>query len=140
MGTARPFSHPQIPPRSPAGIEGPSPAQDLVKVAVALDSSSQDGQAPRVVASGRGAIAEQILAIAFAQGIRVREDADLTQLLASVEIDSEIPVQAFAAVAEILVYLYRVNSAAAAPAGEATGPGAAGCPQIPVEQAKDPAQ
>ena len=62
-----------------------------------------------MVASGRGSIAEQILAIAFAKGIKVREDADLAKLLSVIEIDSEIPIEAFATVAEILAYVYRAN-------------------------------
>ncbi|MCH7861928.1 MAG: hypothetical protein IH998_09615, partial [Proteobacteria bacterium] len=39
----------------------------------------------------------------------VREDADLAEILQAMEIDSEIPVAAFAAVAEILAYVYRAN-------------------------------
>ena len=78
-------------------------------VAVALDYELGDEYAPRVVAGGRGAIAKQILEIAFASGVRVREDADLAELLTSIDIDSEIPVEAFAAVAEILTYVYRAN-------------------------------
>ncbi|MEO5337153.1 MAG: EscU/YscU/HrcU family type III secretion system export apparatus switch protein [Magnetospirillum sp. WYHS-4] len=78
-------------------------------VAVALDYDGTGGRAPVVVASGRGVIAEQILGIAFAHGVKVREDADLAEVLAAVDVDSEIPVEAFAAVAEILVYLYKVN-------------------------------
>ena len=66
-------------------------------------------KAPKVVAAGRGGVAEQILEIAFAQGIKVREDADLAQLLSAVDADSEVPTEAFAAVAEILVYLYQAN-------------------------------
>ncbi len=114
---------------------------DPVKVAVAVGYTPDIDQSPRVLAGGRGAIAEQILAIAFAQGIRVREDADLAQLLASVDIDSEIPAQAFAAVAEILVYVYRANGALSMPAAtaETTGPDHAGNAQILMEQAKDPA-
>ncbi|WP_246135359.1 EscU/YscU/HrcU family type III secretion system export apparatus switch protein [Pararhodospirillum oryzae] len=67
--------------------------------------------APRVLASGRGAVAEQILALAFANGVRVREDADLAEILAVLDLDSEIPIEAFAAVAEILSYVYRANGA-----------------------------
>ncbi|HIJ43433.1 MAG TPA: flagellar protein FhlB [Rhodospirillaceae bacterium] len=78
-------------------------------VAVALGYEPESGYAPKVVAGGRGAIAEQILQIAFANGIKVREDADLAQLLSSIDIDSEIPLEAFAAVAEILIYVYRAN-------------------------------
>ena len=62
-----------------------------------------------MVAGGRGAIAEQILQIVFANDVRVRQDADLVQLLSAIDIDHEIPVEAFAAVAEILTYVYRAN-------------------------------
>lgn len=77
-----------------------------VAVALAYDGSPAP---PKVVASGRGAMAEQILALAFANGVRVREDADLAEILASVDVDTEIPLEAFAAVAEILAYVYRAN-------------------------------
>lgn len=78
-------------------------------VAVALSHDpDQDGR-PVVVASGRGAVAEQIVALAFAHGVRVRTDADLVEVLAAVEVDSVIPLEAFVAVAEILAYVYRAN-------------------------------
>ena len=82
-------------------------------IAIALDAKGRDGtvrpKSPRVVATGRGAVAEQILAIAFEKGVPVREDSDLAQILAAVELDSEIPIDALAAVAEILSYVYRAN-------------------------------
>ncbi len=91
--------------------------KERVPIAVALDHKPRmgipptgaDRRAPRVVATGRGSIAEQILEIAFAQGVPVREDPDLVELLAAVELDAEIPVDAIAAVAEILSYIYRAN-------------------------------
>ena len=79
-------------------------------IAVALHQVSEADRAPKVVASGRGIIAEQILEVAFSMGIKVREDADLAQVLSAVNEESEIPVEAFAAVAEILVYLYQANN------------------------------
>jgi flagellar biosynthesis protein len=82
-------------------------------IAIALDAKARDGslrpKSPRVVATGRGAVAEQILAIAFEKGVPVREDSDLAQILAAVELDAEIPIDALAAVAEILSYVYRAN-------------------------------
>jgi flagellar biosynthesis protein len=82
-------------------------------IAIALDAKGRDGNArpksPRVVATGRGPVAEQILAIAFEKGVPVREDSDLAQILAAVELDAEIPIDALAAVAEILSYVYRAN-------------------------------
>lgn len=83
---------------------------DERQIAVALKHERGDDRAPRVVASGRGALAERILELAFAAGVKVREDADLAEVLAAIEADHEIPVAAFAAVAEILSYVYRVNA------------------------------
>jgi flagellar biosynthesis protein len=78
-------------------------------VAVALEYDPDSEFAPKIVAGGRGAIAEQILQIAFAQGVKVREDSDLAEILSTIDVDSEIPLEAFAAVAEILTYVYRAN-------------------------------
>jgi flagellar biosynthesis protein len=97
-------------PDSTSGGQG-SPIR--TPIAVALEAKDGDGspcpKSPRVVATGRGAVAEQILAIAFEKGVPVREDSDLAQILAAVELDSEIPIDALAAVAEILSYVYRAN-------------------------------
>lgn len=74
-----------------------------------------DVSAPsRIIAKGDGALAEQILELAFAHGVKVREDADLVEVLDAIEVDSEVPLHALAAVAEILTYVYRANGAAEA--------------------------
>lgn len=87
------------------------PAKMARQIAVALSyRPTGPDDAPRVVASGRGKTAQQILELAFSQGIRVREDPDLAEILAAVEIDSVIPLSAFVAVAEILGYVYRANN------------------------------
>jgi len=87
--------------------ERPSP--DPTQIAVALTYDRARDNAPRVVASGRGSLAERILELAQAHGIAVRENADLAEILAAVEIGNQIPIAAFAAVAEILFYIYRAN-------------------------------
>lgn len=80
------------------------------QTAVAVQYSPIDAfSAPTVVASGRGWVAEKILEIAFEHGIKVREDADLAEILAAVDLDNDIPVEAFVAVAEILRYVYAAN-------------------------------
>lgn len=86
------------------------PASERRQVAVALKHDGATARAPRVVATGRGAFAESILELAFAKGVKVREDADLAEILAALDLDCEIPVAAFAAVAEILAYVYRANA------------------------------
>lgn len=83
-----------------------------VQKAVALEYDRESGQAPRVTASGRGALAEQILKIAFERGIKVREDAELVEILSLIEVDSPIPLEAFGAIAEILAYVYKANAGA----------------------------
>jgi flagellar biosynthesis protein len=78
-------------------------------VAVALAYKPKRESAPKIVASGRGFVAEQILEVARAHELHVREDADLVQLLEAIEVGSEIPLEAFVAVAEIFTYVYRAN-------------------------------
>ncbi|OAN50228.1 flagellar protein FhlB [Paramagnetospirillum marisnigri] len=91
-------------------------------VAVALQHDPDRPDLPTVTASGRGAVAEQILNLAFAHGVKVRTDPDLAEVLAAVEVDTVIPVEAFVAVAEILAYVYRANGRAAAAAAAAPSP------------------
>jgi flagellar biosynthesis protein len=79
------------------------------KSAVALGYDRFGDDLPRVLAKGRGAIAAQIVAIAEERGIAIHRDEDLVEVLDKLEIDAPIPVAAFAAVAEILAHLYRLN-------------------------------
>jgi len=80
------------------------PAAQPSARAVALEARA--GQQPRLLAKGRGALAEAIVRVAFENGVRVREDGDLVGILEQLEIDSPIPVEALPAVMEILHYLY----------------------------------
>ncbi len=77
--------------------------------AVALGYERDSDDLPRVLAKGRGAIAAQIIAIAEDHGVAVHRDEDLVEVLDRLEINAPIPVAAFAAVAEILAHLYRLN-------------------------------
>ncbi len=93
----------------------PNAKSETAQKAVALGYEPERDQRPKVLAAGHGAVAEQILQIAFANDIKVREDADLVEVLSSVDIESEIPVEALAAVAEILAYVYRANNSTSPP-------------------------
>lgn len=79
------------------------------QIAIALSHDIDSGTAPTVVAKGYGDMAEKILELAFSNDVKVRTDPDLAQILEVVEVDCEIPMEAFAAVAEILTYVYRAN-------------------------------
>jgi len=79
-------------------------------VAVALKKFGVDQSSiPKVVASGYGKLAEEIVRLAFDNGVKVRTDRDLAEMLAAIELDSEIPSEALVAVAEILAYVYKAN-------------------------------
>ena len=81
------------------------------KAAVALHREGTDKNAiPKVVAAGYGKLAEEIVRLAFENGVKVREDKDLAQILAAIELDSDIPSEALVAIAEILAYVYKANS------------------------------
>lgn len=80
-----------------------------LKNAVAL-AYSQTDTAPRVVAKGRGLIAEQIISRAHQHGVYVHESAELVALLMQIDLDQHIPPQLYLAVAELLAWLYRLES------------------------------
>lgn len=93
-----------------ASLSSPSQKQKPRRpAAVALKYELGGKSLPRIVATGHGHIAEQILELAFANGVKVREDADLVEILSAIEVDSEIPIEAIAAVAEILAHVYQAN-------------------------------
>jgi flagellar biosynthesis protein len=93
-------------------VTPPQPPKDRA-IAIALSHEVTSGATPTVVAKGYGELAEKILRLAFENDVKVRSDPDLAQILSVVEVDCEIPVEAFAAVAEILTYVYRLNGSLA---------------------------
>lgn len=80
------------------------------------------GGAPTVAAAGRGLIADRIVAEARAAGVPVREDAALAEALAKLDLGHEVPEALWSAVAEALVWAYRLDARAARGELEA-GPG-----------------
>ncbi len=86
-------------------------ADSALKSAVALAYSETDA-APRVVAKGRGLIAEQIIARAHEHGVYVHESPELVAILLQIDLDQRIPPQLYVAVAELLAWLYRLESGA----------------------------
>ena len=77
--------------------------------AVALAYTAGDA-APRVVAKGRGLIAQEIIDKAREAGVYVHESPELVALLMQVDLDARIPPQLYVAVAELLAWLYRMES------------------------------
>ena len=65
--------------------------------------------APKVIARGRGEIAEKILEIAKTHNLPLYEDKNLVQILEALELETEIPPELYRAVAEVLAFIYRLN-------------------------------
>ncbi|HLG74616.1 MAG TPA: EscU/YscU/HrcU family type III secretion system export apparatus switch protein [Chloroflexota bacterium] len=101
--------------QAPAGEDGSERQQRrALRRAVALEYRRGKQRAPVVTASGRGHIAEQIIALAEKHGIYVQHDPDLVELLAQLDLGAAIPPQLYYVVAEILAFVYKLNSAQAA--------------------------
>jgi flagellar biosynthesis protein len=77
--------------------------------AVALTYTQGDA-APRVVAKGRGLIAQEIIERAHQSGVYVHESPELVSLLMQVDLDERIPPQLYVVVAELLAWLYRIEA------------------------------
>lgn len=102
-------------PKAPSPI-APLTRKDGATIAVAIQGDPQNPDRPsKVIASGKGLLAEEILALAFQKGIKVREDADLAEILARLDLDTPIPSEAIIAVAEILAKVYEANARLTAP-------------------------
>jgi flagellar biosynthesis protein len=80
--------------------------------AAALRYEAGADAAPRVVASGRGIVAERIVAEARAAGVPVRDDAALAEALAGLDLGANVPEELYRAVAEALAWAYRLDSGA----------------------------
>lgn len=70
---------------------------------------------PRVTASGRGAVAEQIIEIAEKHGIPMQPDPELARLLSSIPPGEEIPRELYVAVAEVIAFAYLLSNRGATP-------------------------
>ncbi len=93
---------------SPGPFRGRSPSLSPL-TAVALRYLPPQDKAPKVVAKGKGSVAEKIIEIARARGIPLREDPDLVRLLSLLDLDEEIPPSLYPVVAEILAFVYALK-------------------------------
>lgn len=91
-------------------MKSPTPASQQVAVAMAY---GQGKGAPKVVAKGRGLIAQAIIERAKQNGVYVHESEELVGMLMQVELDQQIPPQLYFAVAELLAWLYKLEHAQA---------------------------
>jgi len=84
------------------------------KAAVALGYDPNKNEAPLVLAAGQGEMAEALLKIAQKHDIPVQTDHPLANALVKLEVGAAIPPELYAAVAEVLAFLWRLEQEKAA--------------------------
>ena len=80
------------------------------KKAVALKYDRSEDDAPRVTAKGKGPVAQKIIDLAREHNIPIKDDPDLIEVLSKLEINEQIPSEIYVAVAELLAFVYSMNS------------------------------
>ncbi len=83
--------------------------KEKVRLAAALRYDAKRDAAPVITAKGRGFVAEKIIDLARKNGIPIKEDPQLVQILSKLEINEQIPPALYKAVAEILAFVYSLN-------------------------------
>ncbi len=87
-----------------------SESKPKLQKAVALKYDREKANAPKVVASGKGDIANNIIKLAQEHDIFIKKDADLVELLSKIEINKEIPPMLYKAVAEVFSFIYKITN------------------------------
>jgi flagellar biosynthesis protein len=81
------------------------------KQAVALRYQAGVMEAPKVIAKGKGYVAEQIIKQAREHQIPIQEDPSLVEVLGKLDLNQQIPPELYQVVAEILAFVYRLDKA-----------------------------
>ena len=79
------------------------------KQAAALSYDQTVDTSPRVTATGKGLVAEQIIEKAQENNVPILEDPSLVELLANLNIDQTIPEELYEAVAEVFAFVYKLD-------------------------------
>lgn len=87
--------------------KSPEQAPGDRRLAVALEYTGKG--APRVTATGAGAVADEIVRLAEENDVPLRPDRDLVEVLARLDLDQEIPEALYRAVAEVIAFAYLIK-------------------------------
>lgn len=84
--------------------------KNFIQKAVALKYEKEKNDAPKVTASGKRENAKNIIKIAEQNGIPIKQDEDLVNMLSEIELNQEIPVELYKAVAEVFSFIYSISN------------------------------
>lgn len=82
------------------------------KTAVALGYNSRSQDAPKVMAKGKGIVADQIIEKAKENNVPIQEDSSLVEILSQLEMNEKIPEELYQAVAEVFSFIYHLDKKA----------------------------
>ncbi len=82
--------------------------------AAALHYDPVGSAPPEIIATGRGLIADEIVALAHKHGVPIHEDAGLVEALAKLDVGTALPRELYAVVAEVLAFVFSVDAEAGA--------------------------
>lgn len=82
----------------------------FVKKAAALQYDENKDNAPKVIAKGSRETAGNIIKIATQNDIPIRKDEDMVEMLSEIELNREIPVELYKAVAEVFSFIYGISN------------------------------
>lgn len=94
------------------GVNSMSTDGKKIRKAAAIQYNPDNHKAPVIIASGQGEQAQRILALAKENNIPLQEDGVLIEALLKLDIGQEIPVELYQVVAEVLVYIRKLNQQA----------------------------
>lgn len=79
------------------------------KEAIALSYNPNENSSPKVIAKGKGKIAENILDKAGLNNVPIYEDSNLVELMSQLDLNEAIPEDLYEAVAEVFAFIYRLD-------------------------------
>lgn len=79
------------------------------KEAVALRYDENRDVAPKVIAKGKGIVAENIINTARENDVPIQEDPSLVNLLSNLNINEKIPEELYQVVAEVFAFIYKTD-------------------------------
>ena len=83
-----------------------------IRKATALAYEPGADKAPKIIATGRGEIADKIIQTAREADVPVYEDAHLADVLGALKLGTEIPQELYEVVAEVLAFVSRMDEQA----------------------------
>jgi len=84
--------------------------KQFIQKAAALKYDKENDSAPSITASAKGESAKNIIKIAEENGIPIKQDEDLVNMLSEIELNQEIPVELYKAVAEVFSFIYGLSN------------------------------